>query len=66
MKNLHTIISYRGMREQSFKFAFGFHGGMKNCYTKGCDIFCPLSWALRGVDLSFALQRERTFNGEIG
>ncbi len=51
--NLHLLITLRGMREQAFKFgAAKFKGGMKGCYTKGCEIFTPLALCLKDVDLS--------------
>lgn len=62
---LLNLINLRGMREQSFKFAFGYKGGMKNCYTKGCEIFTPLQYALKGNDLSEAILFEQMHNGEI-
>ena len=65
MKTLNNLINLRGHREQAFKFAFGFKGGMKNCYTKGCEIFTPLEFTLRGVDLSDAIFFDRIHTGEM-
>lgn len=63
-ETLHNLINLKGMKEQSFKFAFGFHGGMKQCYHSGAEIFCPLNYALYGVDLSKAIQLNRILQGE--
>ena len=66
IQTLHTLINLRGMREQAFKFATGdFKGGMKQCYTKGCEIFTPLAHNLKGVDLSKALIFDKMHNGEL-
>lgn len=46
--NIHTVINLRGLREQSFRFALS--RTMKGCFTKGCEIFTPLEYALKGVD----------------
>lgn len=64
MKTLNNLINLRGHREQAFKFAFGFKGGMKQCYTRGCEIFTPLEQSLRGIDLSNAIQIDQAHNGE--
>jgi hypothetical protein len=56
---LNNLINLRGMREQAFGFAFGNKGGMKQCYTRGCEIYTPLHYALKGVDLSSALAIKR-------
>ena len=60
---LNRLINLRGQREQAFKFAFGFKGGMKQCYTRGCQIFTPLSFALKGANLSDVLIFDNMFNG---
>jgi hypothetical protein len=39
-------------------------GGMKACYTRGCEIFVPLHHALKGTDLSSALALKRMHDGE--
>lgn len=62
---LHTLINFRGMREQAFKFAFKYKGGMKQCYTRGCVIFTPLHFALKGCDISEAHIIDMMHNGEI-
>jgi hypothetical protein len=64
-KTLFNLIAIRGNREQAFKFAFGHKGGMKQCYTRGCEIFTPLVYALKGADISDALQLDRMHQGEI-
>jgi hypothetical protein len=62
---LLNLINIRGQREQAFKFAASnFKGGMKQCYTKGCEIFTPLYYSLRGVEISEALMFDRMHNGE--
>ncbi len=64
--DLLILINLRGQREQAFKFACArFKGGMKQCYTKGCEIFVPLRFALTGIDLSGAIHYENCKNGEI-
>ena len=65
MKTINALINLRGLREQSFKFAFGYKGGMKQCYTKGCDIFTPLVYALKDIDLSDAILLDMIHNGEL-
>lgn len=66
IKTLHLLIAIRGMREQAFAFACGkFKGGMKGCYTKGCEIFTPLQHAIKGVDVSEALYYDRIHNREF-
>lgn len=63
--NLNNLINIRGQREQAFKFAASkLHGGMKQCYTKGCEIFTPAFHALKGVDVQHELRYERVFFGE--
>lgn len=64
MKNLHNYINLKGNREQSFKFAFGWKGGMKQCQTKGCDISTPLFFNTKGIDLSGAMILEKLHNKE--
>ena len=55
-KTLFLLIALRGMREQAFKFAAqNWKGGMKQCYTRGCEIFTPLHYALKDTDISEAL-----------
>ena len=63
--NLNTIINLRGYREQSFKFATNkFKGGMKGCFTKGCEIFTPLSYAITNIDVTDAMRYQQAFVGE--
>lgn len=62
---LHTLISLKGSREQSFRFAFGWKGGMKGCYTRGCEIFAPLHLNMRDLEVSDALHIEAMHNGEV-
>lgn len=62
---IHSIINLRGLRQQSFKFSFGYKGGMKQCKTKGCEIFVPLAHALKGVDISDAIHYEQIKNKEL-
>jgi hypothetical protein len=65
METLNNLINLRGMREQAFKFATAnFKGGMKSCYTRGCEIFTPLYYALKNVELSDALRLDKIQNGE--
>jgi hypothetical protein len=61
---LNKLINLRGQREQAFKFSTGFKGGMKQCYTKGCEIFTPLTFSLKGTNLSDVLVFDRMMNGE--
>jgi hypothetical protein len=61
---LNRLINLRGQKEQAFKFALGFKGGMKQCYTKGCEIFTPLTLSLKGANLSDVLIFDRMMNGE--
>jgi hypothetical protein len=61
---LHLLINLRGNWEQAFKFAFGFKGGMKQCYAIGCEIFTPLAFSLKNVDLSSAILMDRIMNEE--
>lgn len=61
---LHNLINVRGFREQAFKFALGHKGGMKGCFTKGCDIYVPLQYTLKGVDISDVLIFDAMFSGE--
>lgn len=63
-QTLFNLISLRGMREQSFKFAFGYKGGMKQCYTKGCEIFCPLYYAIKDTDISESIRFDQMHEGE--
>lgn len=63
--NLNTIINLRGYREQVFKFAVGHKGGMKSCYTRGCEIFAPLSYAFDRIDIQNEIRYEQAKNGEI-
>lgn len=65
IETLLNSINLRGMREQSSKFAFGWKGGMKQCYTRGCEIFTPLSLSIKGVELSEAIILDQIHNGEI-
>ncbi len=62
---LHNVINFRGNREQAFKMAFGFKGGQTHCYTRGCEIFTPISHNLNGVDLSGAIMIQKMHYGEI-
>jgi hypothetical protein len=62
---VNRLINLRGQREQSLKFAFGFKGGMKLCYTHGCEIFTPLSIALKGANLSDVIIFDKMINGEV-
>ena len=62
---LNRLINLRGQREQAFKFAFGYKGGMKQCRTNGCEITTPLGLALRGADLSDVLIFDKMLNGEV-
>lgn len=73
MKNaLHNLINLRGNRQQAFEFAMGKYrdpnskrySGMRSCFTRGCEIFTPLSHSLKDVELSKALSLERMINGE--
>lgn len=64
MKTLNNLINLRGQREQAFKFAFGKKGGMKQCYTRGCEIFVPLSHALKDEEISNAIILDKIHNGE--
>lgn len=65
IKTIFNLINLRGMREQAFKFATDdFKGGMKQCYTRGCEIFTPLQHALKDVDISEAIRLDRMHNGE--
>lgn len=59
------MIALRGAREQAFKFSFGWKGGMKQCYHKGCEIFVPLHYALKGIDISEAIKLDRMHEREI-
>jgi hypothetical protein len=62
---LHDFISMRGMREQAFKFATGnYKGGMRGCYTRGCEIITPLGQALRGHEVSGAIRLDQMHNRE--
>lgn len=61
---IHRLITLRGVREQAFKFAFGYKGGMKGCYTRGCEIFTPLSIAAKGMNLSDVIIFDKMMNGE--
>jgi hypothetical protein len=65
MKTLNDFINLKGNREDSFKYAFGFKGGKKSCYTKGCEIFTNMSLNLNGVDISSALILDKIHNREI-
>lgn len=66
METLNNLINLRGFREQSFKFATNkFKGGMKQCYTKGCEIFTPISYSLKAIDISSALLLDKMHNGEL-
>ena len=65
MRTIHNFINLRGLRQQAFKFAFGYKGGMKQCYTRGCEIFTPIEHALKGVDLSNALLLDKMHNTEL-
>lgn len=65
IKTLFQLIALRGMREQAFKFAFGHKGGMKGCYTKGCEIFTPLKYAIKGEDIQSAIFYDKVHNGEV-
>lgn len=63
---LLALIALRGMREQALKFAVAkYKGGMKQCYTKGCEIFTPLHHAIKDLDLSQAMKFDQMHNGEI-
>lgn len=64
-KNLFNFIALKGMREQAYKFALGWKGGMKQCYTRGCEIFTPLGYALKGEEVSEAILIEQMHNGEV-
>lgn len=61
---IHRLITLRGVREQSFKFAFGYKGGMKGCYTRGCEIITPLSTSVRGLNLTDVIVFDKMMNGE--
>lgn len=65
MKTIHNIINLRGMKEQAFKFAFGYKGGMRQCVTRGCEIFVPLHHALKSCDLSEAIRRDRMYSAIV-
>lgn len=60
---IHTLINTRGLREQAFKFACGKYG-MKQCFHRGCEIFVPLQYALKGVDTQYASVVQMMHNGE--
>jgi hypothetical protein len=65
---LHSIINWRGQREQA-KFAVKYYQSgvgkhLRGAYTRGCEIFTPIRFALKGVDLSDALIIDRAYNGE--
>lgn len=64
IQTLNNVINLRGMREQGFSFAFGKKGGMKQCYTKGCEIFYPIVYALKGVEISEAISHQRKYYKE--
>jgi hypothetical protein len=50
--SLLRMIAIKGMREQAYKFAFGWKGGMKGCYTRGCEIFAPLEHAISDLTIT--------------
>jgi len=62
--NLNNIINLRGYREQSFCFAIGKKGGMKQCFTRGCEIFVPLQFALNNIDIQNEIRYEQAKSGE--
>ncbi len=62
---LHNSINLRGMKEQAFQFtANKLHGGMRGCYTRGCELFTPLQLNLNDIDLTGALTLDRMHSGE--
>lgn len=62
---LHTLINWRGYREQTFVFALRKDGKrMKQCFHRGAELFAPLRHAVKGIDLSPALLLERMLIGE--
>jgi hypothetical protein len=66
MKTLiNNLINLRGMREQASRFAFGHKGGQAGCFTRGCDIFTPLQFNLKGIDLQAAIALDRCHTGEV-
>lgn len=65
MKTLNDFINLKGNREDFFKYAFGFKGGKKSCYTKGGEIFTNMSLNLKGVDISSALILDKIHNREL-
>ncbi len=62
--NLNTIINLRGLREQSHKFALDNKIGMKQCYTRGCEIFTPIQHALSRLDVLMEIRYQNAFSGE--
>ena len=60
--NLHDVINMRGMREQvNLTYA---SKRIKQCYTRGCEVFVPLHHAIRGRELSAAITYQSFFYGE--
>jgi len=57
---LNQVISLRGLREDSFRFAVKRDGSRKRgCYTRGCEIFTGSQFSLSGINLSTAILYDR-------
>ena len=65
METLNNFINLKGNKEDSFKFAFGFKGGKKGCFTKGCEIFTNISHNIKGLDISKAIILQKNHIKEI-
>jgi len=62
INELHNAINLKGMKQQFYGYCE--NRRVKGSRHSGCEVFVPLMHAVKGIDMSTAIIRNKAYSGE--